>query len=439
MTLASNEGINWLQSLSRFGIKPGLDRTNRVLEAFSCPQHALRFFHVAGTNGKGSVCAFLTAILRVKHVVGTFTSPAFDGYRGRFQVDGVSISDDAFEALALEVKNVVLQVAADDPLTEFEVLTVMAILHFVRSAVEVVVWETGLGGRYDSTNVVSPVVTAITNVGYDHVDILGPCLRDIAYNKAGIIKPGVPVVTAATGEAYFVIEQIAKELGAPLVTQGLTYDVTRSVVTPTYQTGHYRGLFRDVFGINIPLFGAHQCVNLGNALAMYELGCWLSACATATDHEIRAAVRGVVWPMRFEVRWREGFPVVLDGAHNPPSARAFASALAEFSQVSGQNTKGWCMIVGVLVDKDVMPMLQSVLPFAQRVIVTQPHAPRAKASVELAADVRRVDHDVPLTCTDSVAQAIYMSAEYKCPVACFGSLYTVNEARQAMAQQEMGK
>ncbi|MCL6446263.1 MAG: bifunctional folylpolyglutamate synthase/dihydrofolate synthase, partial [Alicyclobacillus sp.] len=176
MCVETEDALAWLKSRARFGMKPGLDRTRRVLDVLGNPEQYLTFFHVAGTNGKGSVCAFLTALLSKRHRVGTFTSPAFDGYRGRFVVAGETISEDTFAALADEVRAASEKAADGDPITEFEALTVMALLHFVRAGVELVVWETGLGGRFDSTNVVSPAVTAITNVSLDHTEVLGPTI-----------------------------------------------------------------------------------------------------------------------------------------------------------------------------------------------------------------------------------------------------------------------
>ena len=251
--------IEWMQSLKRFGMHPGLGRTQAVLSALGHPEQGLRFLHVAGTNGKGSVCAFLTALLSVHHSVGTFTSPAFDGYRGRFVVNGRQMSEGEFVALASQVRDVCEKVTPDDPLTEFEVLTVMAILYFKHQRVDVVVWETGLGGRYDSTNVVTPLVTGITNVSLDHMDVLGDTVRQIAYDKAGIIKAGVPLVTGACGEALAVIRDVAADVGAPLHVRGR--DFAEIPVDPTASLMHYRGLYRDLWAVPLGLYGVHQMEN----------------------------------------------------------------------------------------------------------------------------------------------------------------------------------
>lgn len=430
-----SEGASWLQSLKRFGIKPGLQRTQVVLEAFGHPQNHLSFFHIAGTNGKGSVCAYLSSILSVHHSVGVFTSPAFDGYRGRFQVNGASIPDDTFDELALEVKAVVLQLTQYDPLTEFEVLTVMAILYFSRQKVDVVVWETGLGGRFDATNVVSPVVTAITNVGYDHVEILGPLLRDIAFDKAGIAKQNVPMVTAAEDESYRVIERVSTSAGAPVYNNGTAFSATRIAVTPTHQVIHYRGLFQDFSGLEMTLLGMHQVTNLGVALAMYELGCYASVCTKLSNKQMRHVIRRVTWPLRFEVAWHKGNPVVLDGAHNPEGARAFAQTLQEFTHISRLKATRWCMVIGVLADKDISPMLRAILPYAERVILTQPDSPRMKNVNSLREDVFRIRKDLDVTITSTVHQAVHIALQYDLPVACCGSLYTVDEARKTMVEE----
>jgi dihydrofolate synthase / folylpolyglutamate synthase len=430
-------GTDWVKSLSRFGVRPGLERTRRVLHAFGNPHHELSFLHVAGTNGKGSVCAYLTALLSETFKVGTFTSPAFDGFRGRFLVSGRTIDDAEFNNLADRVREVCLRVTPDDPLTEFEVLTVMAILYFHQEAVDAVVWETGLGGRYDSTNVVLPLVTAITNVSYDHVDILGPTLLDIARDKAGIIKPGVPIITAAEGAAYTVIEHRAKEVGAPLYRRGSHFAATRLMVQPHVQHIAYRGVTRDVSAVPIPLFGRHQVENAAVALAMYEIACQRREWTMLGDRDLRRAMQKTFWPGRLEVFDSDGRPVILDGAHNPDGARRLVESLQEYQcLVDGveepQTTWDWTFVIGILDDKDTAAMLDVTLPLARRVITTAPRTPRALDAHVLAERIQSKHTHLDVQVVPSVHEAIQAAMRTSGPIACWGSLYTVDEARKVI-------
>lgn len=430
--------FEWLSSLSRFGIRPGLDRTRRVLKEFGNPESKLKFYHVAGTNGKGSVCSFLASVLSVNHTVGLFTSPAFDGLRGRFTIQGNPIAEDEFVNLTWRVREVVETITPQDPLTEFEVLTVMAILYFAKHHVDAVVWETGLGGRFDSTNVVTPVVAGITNVSYDHMEILGDTIRAIAFDKAGIIKPGVPIVTAASDDAYLVIQTVAEAQKAPLYHYRVHFTSSPAASVAQEQRMNYRGLYSDLFGLSVPLWGRHQYENAAVALAMYETSCARHDCVRARDEEILRALKSVRWPGRFEIMNLEGRPVVLDGAHNPEGARKFSDALMQFSLQYGVPVDDWTMVIGVLADKQVRPMLESVLPLAGRIIATAPQVPRAKPASALAKDITGVAglrSTLTLRVMPSIEEAMREAWKLGKPIACWGSLYTVDEARKAIQER----
>lgn len=431
-TMSECDARAWLRSLQRFGMRPGLERISKLLELLGQPHRGLAFFHVAGTNGKGSVCAFLTALLGEQGRVGTFVSPAFDGYRGRFSVAGERIDEPTFIRLAERVREAALRMveAGLESPTEFEALTAMALLYFQEQRPDFVVWETGLGGRYDSTNVVMPAVCAITNVGWDHVEILGPTLAHIAYDKAGIIKPGIPVITGADDTAYSVIAEVARAQRAPLFRLGSHFAAVRESEGLLPQRMTYRGLVGDVHGLHIPLFGAHQCLNAAIAIAMVEAAAQRGVCRRPEAEEIRRGVAKCVWPGRFEVRRQRGRWVVLDGAHNPDGARAFAAALREFGRARG--IEQWTMVLGILSDKDVIPMLDAVLPLASRVGVAAPDTPRAINPRALANLIRVRAPGLHVTVHQTVADAVAWATEHDAPTAVWGSLYTVEEARQAM-------
>lgn len=434
MTVAQHTAREWLGSLPRFGIRPGLIRTQRVLQALDHPESSLRFFHVAGTNGKGSVCSFLHALLSVHQRVGLFTSPAYDNFRARFRIGDVTIAETEFVELAHEVMVVSQRVTTADPITEFEALTVMAILFFARHAVDAVVWETGLGGRFDCTNVVSPVVTAITNVGLDHTEILGHTHRAIAADKAGIIKSGIPMITAAQDGAMAEIVQQAAHQGAPLHRYGVDFQVVQEQVRAHGQLVSYRGLRHDIYDIALPLFGAHQCANAAVALAMLESADsrsqrdWLSAA------EIRTALAGVRWPGRFEQVLVGTTQIVLDGAHNADGARAFAHALARYDEVQGRTPGGWTMVIGILADKDASAMLHALLPFAGRVIAVAPDNARALPASQLSALVQTLRPDLPVHHESDVGTGFLraMGDNLGARIACWGSLYTVDAVRKVL-------
>ncbi|GMA52348.1 tetrahydrofolate synthase [Alicyclobacillus contaminans] len=406
MTVETVNILEWLQSRKRFGIHPGLERTRAVLGALGCPEHNLRFVHVAGTNGKGSVCAFLTSLFSIDHSVGTFTSPSFDGYRGRFVVNGEAMDDSTFAELAARVKAADEAVNGAEPLTEFEVLTVMAILYFSLRQVDVVVWETGMGGRYDSTNVVTPVVTGITNVSLDHMEILGDTVRKIAWEKAGICKPGVPMVTAASGQALDVIQRVAADTGSPLFVHGQQYAGISTGPSGWPPKLHYRGLMHDWHEISLGLHGLHQVENAAVALAMYELACGELGWRPAAISELRRAMAQTRWPGRLEWFRENGVDVILDGAHNAAGVVRMVQSLQQFSTVHGIPRDAWTMVIGVLNDKDARSMLQQALPLAARVIVTAPASPRASSPWQLATAVTEVRKDVAVQVIPTVAEAI---------------------------------
>src|SRR5271163_3346271 len=213
-----SQAIEFLYSLRLFGMKLGLENTFRLAAAIGNPHHNLRFIHVAGTNGKGSTCAMMESIYRAAGLrVGLFTSPHLVSFAERIQVGRELISHEDVARLTEEIRGVIDALNAESPPTFFEVVTVMALKYFAEQKCDLVVWETGLGGRLDATNIVTPLASVITNVQLDHQQWLGQTIPEIAVEKAGIIKPGVPVITTAEEPALSVISKVASEKGAPLI------------------------------------------------------------------------------------------------------------------------------------------------------------------------------------------------------------------------------
>ena len=270
-----NDALNYLERLCQFGIKEGLERTKKLADALGNPQNFYRTIHVTGTNGKGSVCAMLAEILKAHGLrVGLFTSPHLESYCERIKIDGENISEKDFSGVEA---------------THFETLTLAAFEFFKVRKVDAAVVEVGLGGTFDSTNIISPELCIITTVALDHENILGD-LNSIARNKAGIIRPNVPTVTGASGEPLEIIRAVAKEKNSPLYEIG---------------TGNW-GLGTGLLSLK----GEYQKFNAAIAIKAAQL-------LGVDDEKIFAALARVKWPGRFEVIKNSSGVVVIDGAHNP--------------------------------------------------------------------------------------------------------------------------
>lgn len=420
-------GQRWIRDRQTFGVRLGLHRMEAMLAVLGHPERRLSFWHIAGTNGKGSVAAVLTAVFRLQYRVGTFVSPAFDGYRGRFSVQGRAVDVATFERLASVVRVASETLDRSDPLTEFEALTLMALLHFVEQGVQQVVWETGLGGKYDSTNPVRPLVTGITNVGHDHLEVLGPTLREVAEQKAGIIKESVPIVTGAEGIAYGVIERVAREQRAPLWTVGRDVAVLMEAMERQGQRFWYRGRRQDVGGLFLPLHGGHQADNLAVALGMLE-----AADHLPTPELLRLSLAQVAWPLRFEVFHRNSHTVILDGAHNPEGASALTRSYRSFARRFLPKNAQPVVVLGVLEGKSMRDMLVHLAAISNRIVVAAPAVHRALPVEEMLSLLD--DGYWQVDSASSVAQALERARTMSNIVVVCGSLYTVDEARKAMEQ-----
>ena len=287
-----NDALKYLDWLCIFGIKKGLERIEALAAALGQPQNFYRTIHVAGTNGKGSVCAMLAEIFKVQGLkVGLFTSPHLESYCERIKINGVNISEEDFAEMIFRVKD--CNVVA----THFEVLTAAAFLYFKMRRVDIAVIEVGLGGILDSTNIITPELSIITNVALDHENILGD-LENIALNKAGIIKEKIPIVTGATGKPLEIIRHVAAEKNSPL------YEVNPLSLVPA----------------PLSLKGEYQKFNAAIAIKAAEL-------LGIDDDKIFSALAEVTWPGRFEVVENSAGVFVIDGAHNPHGAIALRESL----------------------------------------------------------------------------------------------------------------
>ncbi len=387
----AEEAMAWINGLTAFGIRPGLDRIAWLMEKFNHPHRRLKFIHVAGTNGKGSVCAFLTSVLRkCGYDVGTFTSPYLTSYSDRLQYNEENIDDETLLSLANRIKPVADELSAG-PLgspTMFEVTTALALLYYGTVAYpDYVVWETGLGGRLDVTNIVTPVVSVITNVGHDHMDVLGPELTDIAKEKAGIIKPGVPVILSETRpEIVDIFREKAKAGHSALYLLGEQFRYESLKAAEDEQSFSFAGPFRDIPELTITLNGKHQQQNAAVTVMTLEVLRQYYA-LILEDEDLAEGLRRTKWAGRLEMVSRNP-RLLLDGAHNPEGMEALASSLREIYGFDRLN-----VMLAMMPNKNHEHSLRHILPMVDLLIVTEPDFHRKMKAENLAAVVKRLQEE----------------------------------------------
>lgn len=382
------EARDWIEGLVPFGIRPGLERIERLMEAFGNPHRRLKFIHVAGTNGKGSVCAYLTSVLlKSGYDVGTFTSPYITKFTNRFQYNGADIPEETLLELANKLKPQVEAIAATElgSPSMFEVATALAILYYGTVAYpDYVVWETGLGGRLDVTNIVVPVVSVITNVGHDHMDILGDTLTAVAREKAGIIKAGVPVISAVSQpEAVEVVRETAKNRNSSLYLLGEAFHEHNGSAAEGEQSFRFEGPFRAIDPLHIAMQGAHQRTNAAVAVMTLEVLRQYYA-LILEDEDLREGLRQATWPGRLELV-QQSPRLLLDGAHNPEGAEALAAALK-----IGYASDRLYLMMGMMANKNHRDTLRHILPLVDTLVVTEPDFRKAMPARELAELAQRL-------------------------------------------------
>ncbi|MFC5529289.1 bifunctional folylpolyglutamate synthase/dihydrofolate synthase [Cohnella yongneupensis] len=388
----AEEAMAWIMGLTSFGIRPGLDRIRLLMEALGHPERRLKFIHVAGTNGKGSVCAYLTNVLHKSgYDVGTFTSPYLTSYANRLQYNGQDIDDESILKLVNRLKPEADKLAEGEwgSPTMFEVTTALALLYYGTVVYpDYVVWETGLGGRLDVTNIVSPVVTVITNVGHDHMDVLGPTIADIASEKAGIIKPGVPVITAAGHpEAAAIIRETAARKQATVYALGDRFNYEPVSIQENEQMFTFQGPFRHVQSLAVTLNGAHQLVNAAVAVMTLEVLRQYYA-LIVDDGDLEAGLRETAWPGRLEMVSKSP-RILLDGAHNPEGMEALAAALRDVYRFDRLN-----VMMAMMPNKNHEHSLRHILPMVDTLVITEPDFHKKMAAGDLAAVAEKLQAEL---------------------------------------------
>ena len=431
------EALDHIFSLSKFGSKLGLERIRRIMAKLGNPERSLRFIHVAGTKGKGSVCAFAARMLEeAGYTVGLYISPSLVDVNERISVNGEMLSHAEFLDAYDDVWNAIGSVSEDDPVTVFEVFTAMAIVHFARRKADVVVWEVGLGGLYDATNVIPvPEVAVITNIGLEHTDRLGNTVEKIATQKAGIIKPGG--ITVIGGQDYPAAQATllaqAEQMHNRIALAGRDFSWTSQRFARDSVTFDYKGIVlgREVAlpNVTISLRGIHQIQNAASAItAVTALA--IKDSIDVPEDAMRRALRETFWPGRMELVPVTP-PVLLDGAHTQTAARYLVESL--HAHFPGQR---FTMLFGVLKDKDMDGIAGMLAPEVDTVVLTRvPDNNRAASPWELQEKFARFHPHGSIVVEEDFAKA-YQTAQNLTTDGSWllvtGSLYLVGAVRKLM-------
>ncbi len=397
-----NETLNYIHSLGAFSHEASLERITNVCQKLNNPQNNFKSIHIAGTNGKGSVCTFISSALKqAGYKVGTFVSPYITDFCERIQINGEHISQDELCLLSQKV------IDTDVSLTEFEFITAVGFLYFSKNNIDVAVLETGLGGRFDATNVIAdPLASVITKIGLDHTGVLGDTLEQIANEKCGIIKNG-NVVTShnQTNEALNVIKKYA-----PSVTMPNTKQLENLNVSIVGNSFIYKGIHYET-----GLGGDYQ---VENALIAIET---LQRCGLPlSNDDIKIGLANAFIPARLEVVSRNPL-IIIDGAHNPDGATAFSKVLDTY--------KNSTAIIGVMADKNYKEVLELTLPYIKNVVCVKPNVPRALPTDELAATAQKFCKNVFVAGDMQSAINLAKKKSEDNPIFVFGSLYLASEIR----------
>ena len=428
----TTDPLDWLFGLAQFGIKFGLHNIHTIVDALDHPERRFRSVHIAGTNGKGSVTAIVDAALRGAGVrTGRYTSPHLLDLSERFVVNGTPVTRDDLRGVVGDVRGAVERLREQGVLevhpTFFEVTTAVAFELFRRHGVDIAVCEVGLGGRLDATNVLTPMVSAITSISFDHEQYLGHTLREIAGEKAGIIKPSIPVVVGpVSDEAAQAIRERALECEAPIVWANDGVDVGDSADTEGSQRFTLRTPVRDYGEVHLGLAGAHQVTNAVVAVRVLET---LESMGTHIGQSaIVEALASVQWPGRLQrIAIDGGRSVLLDAAHNVAGAEALARHLRT---LGGRRP----LVFASMRDKDAETMLRLLAPVVSAIVMTRPSNPRAMDPAALAAVARTVAPGLRIDVEDDPGHATERAWTQSPQIVVAGSIFLLADVMKALAR-----
>ena len=412
-------------------VRLGLDRTRELLDRMGRPQDRLKFVHVAGTNGKGSTCAYIASVLQAAgYRTGLFTSPYIIEFEERIRVNGENISKNDLRDVTLFVREHAMAMAAvsgDHP-TEFELMTAVAFEYFARSECDIVVCEVGMGGRLDSTNIIdAPEVAVIVRLGLDHTNMLGDTIEAIAHEKAGIIKAGSTVVSWPQDDeaAMKVVERAARENGCEFVVPDFDGLLVREIDENGVRKFYYDGRL-----FHTRLLASYQPYNAAVAIEAVEA---LRRRGWKVEYQphMTEGIFQVSWPGRFEVVSTGQPTVIVDGGHNPQGAAVLAESLRDVFP-----DRRITFVMSVLADKDYRAMIAEVLPLANAFVCVTPPNPRKLDAADLAQAIRDQagDADMPIEVADDFADAMEKARQIAGlgTICVFGSLYSLSEAKKTL-------
>lgn len=431
------EAMNYIKNTAKFGSILGLHRTEKVLELLGNPHKKLKCIHIAGTNGKGSTTAMLTEVLKeAGYKVGMYISPYLEEFEERIQINGVNIPKEDLSEIVTKVAAAVdkaLELGFDHP-TEFEIITCAMFLYFYEQQVDYAVVEVGLGGRLDSTNVVTPMLSIITSISYDHMHILGDTLAKIAYEKAGIIKERIPVVLyPQEEESLQVFERVSSERNSKLIkvkeeSAKLCEANKENLVNHTQSLSIQAA--NETYQIELNLLGKHQILNC--AVVIYAVEELIKQGVSIEQEHIYKALKKVRWPGRLEVM-KESPLVVIDGAHNIDGIKKLSESVDMYFKYNKL-----ILILGILADKQVSDMIREITPKAERVIAVTPHSDRGELAEELSKEIAKVNSKVQVI--EDYSEA-YKTALSYCSegdmLLISGSLYMIGDMRKIIKKLNM--
>ncbi|SFC55473.1 bifunctional folylpolyglutamate synthase/dihydrofolate synthase [Clostridium uliginosum] len=429
MSMNYKEAMDYINSVGRFGSNYGLKRTYRILELLGDPQKKLKLVHVAGTNGKGSTTAMIsTMLIGLGYKVGMYTSPYLEEFEERIQINGLNISKVVLAELINEVKKAVDRVIEEgyEHPTEFEILTSLMYLYYYNEKVDYAVIEVGLGGELDSTNVIIPVVSVITSISLDHMNILGDTLTEIALQKAGIIKEGVPLVLYPQKEeaTKAILEKANKEKAKVYEVHkecGKLININSGL--RVYQKVEVKGIM-NIYEVELPLIGEHQILNLCVALTTVEVLCERER-IILDKNLIEESLKKVKWIGRLETLMTNPL-VVIDGAHNIDGIKMLRKNVEKYYKYNKIY-----LLLGILADKQVKEMVQEITPIAHKVYALTPHSERAEISEELKNEIIKYNtNTIALEDYEEVFQLALNEATKDDLILISGSLYMIGDMRK---------
>ena len=439
-----DEAIAYIKNTAKFGSKLGLERTEKMLEFLGNPHKKLKCIHIAGTNGKGSTTAMVTNVLvKAGYKVGSYISPFIEEFEERMQINNENISKEDLSDIVTEVSRAVekvVELGYSNP-TEFEIITCAGFLYFYKNSVDFAVVEVGLGGRLDSTNVITPILSIIASISLDHTLILGNTIGEIAYEKAGIIKEGIPVVMfPQQKQSYDVIERICREKNCELIKvpqdSGVYLgkeNLQHVVITSMKGQVPYRHkaitqkikvrTSNNDYIIDLALLGKHQLLNC--SVAVHAIEVLIGQGAKISKDNIIAGLANVEWPARLEVMNRRPL-VVIDGAHNIDGIEKLTQSIDMYF-----NYNKIILILGILADKQVEQMVKTIVPKASRVITVTPNSARAELCEELKVQVEK--YTMSCEAIENYEEAYEKALSYCSEddlLLVAGSLYMVGDMRR---------